>query len=137
MEKVFHVSTGRSQEIVDITHEVQKAVQDSRVTGGICLVYVPHATAAVMVNENADPNINEDILQALSALVPQGRWKHDNIDNNGAAHIKAAIIGPSQQFVVRDGRIVLGTWQSIMLADFDGPRHREVIVKMMPDQEVR
>ena len=126
----FVVRTQRAQELVDITQPVAEAVRQSGVADGICLVYVPHATAAVVINENADPNVCEDILEALGRMVPEGRWRHDRIDSNAAAHIKATLLGPSQAVPVRGGRLRLGTWQSIMLAELDGPRSRSVIVEV-------
>lgn len=122
----FNVRTSKKEEIVDITSQVAGLVKD--VKKGTVTVYVLHATAAVIINENADPNICDDILDALRNLIPQGKWKHDSIDNNGAAHIKAAILGPSETVPVKDGSLMLGTWQDIFLADFDGPRERKVIV---------
>ena len=126
----FVVRTQRMQDMVDITRPVADAVRQSGVADGICLVYVPHATAAVVINENADPNVCEDILEALGQLIPEGRWRHDRIDNNAAAHIKATILGPSETVPVRDGRLRLGTWQSLMLVELDGPRERSVIVEV-------
>ena len=126
----FLVRTTAKQEMVDITGRVADLVKQSGVTEGICLVYVPHATAAVAVNENADPNVCQDILDSLAALVPDGKWRHDRIDDNAAAHIKATILGPSQAVPVRGGRPRLGTWQSVMLVELDGPRERTVIVEV-------
>ena len=126
----FIVRTNKKQEMVDITERVADLVKQSRVSDGICLVYVPHATAAVAINENADPNVCEDILEALGNLVPEGRWRHDRIDNNAAAHIKATLLGPSQAVPVRGGRLRLGTWQSVMLVELNGPRERSVIVEV-------
>ena len=116
--------------MVDITERVADLVKQSGVSDGICLVYVPHATAAVAINENADPNVCEDILDALTHVIPEGRWRHDRIDNNAAAHIKATILGPSQAVPVRESRLRLGTWQSLMLVELDGPRERTVIVEV-------
>jgi secondary thiamine-phosphate synthase enzyme len=126
----FCVRTKRPQEMVDITGRVADLVRQSGVGDGICLVFVPHATAAVVINENADPNVCEDILDALAGLVPEGKWRHDRIDDNAAAHIKATILGPSQAVPVREGCLRLGTWQSLMLAELDGPRDRTVIVEV-------
>jgi secondary thiamine-phosphate synthase enzyme len=124
----FSIRTTKKQEMVDITPHVAELVKQSGVNEGICLVYVPHATAAVAINENADPNVCADILDALAALVPEGKWRHDRIDDNAAAHIKATILGPSQTVPVRGNRLRLGTWQSVMLVELDGPRERTVIV---------
>jgi len=126
----FSVRTRKAQEMFDITERVAEVVSRSGVSDGICLVYVPHATAAVIVNENADPNVCEDILEALARLIPEGRWRHDRVDNNAAAHIKATILGPSEAVPIRGGRLGLGTWQSLMLVELDGPRNRTVIVEV-------
>lgn len=128
----FTVKTNKREEIIDITKEVEKIVdrasdEDSKA----CLVYVSHATCAVIVNENYDENVCEDILDFLRKLIPQGKWKHDNIDNNADAHIKASIIGPSQIIPVENGKLQLGKWQGIALAEFDGPRERKIIVKIL------
>ena len=126
----FSVRTRKAQEMLDITERVAEVVSRSGVSDGICLVYVPHATAAVIINENADPNVCEDILEALARLIPEGRWRHDRVDNNAAAHIKATILGPSEAVPIRGGRLGLGTWQSLMLVELDGPRNRTVIVEV-------
>jgi secondary thiamine-phosphate synthase enzyme len=128
MQAEFTVSTHNTYEVVDITRRVAEIVADCEFDEGICSVYVPHATAAIVINENADPNIGNDLLDALDKLIPEGVWRHDRIDNNGAAHIKAAILGPGETVPVHEGRLVLGTWQAIMLVDLDGPRTRRVIV---------
>ena len=91
-------------------------------------MYVPHATAAVVINENDDQRIGLDLLDALDKLIPAGGWRHDQVDSNGAAHLKAAILGPSEMIPVQNGRLALGTWQAIMLVELDGPRDRKVIV---------
>jgi len=131
MQAEFTLSTRDEHEVVDITRQVAEIVADAGVEAGICNVYVPHATAAVVINENDDPNIGTDLLDALNKLIPQGVWRHDRVDNNGAAHIKAAILGPGETIPVRDGRLVLGTWQAIMLVDLDGPRTRRVVVTVV------
>ena len=122
--------TRKTQEMIDITQQVAEMVRGAKVADGLCLVYVPHATAAVVINENADPNVCQDILDAMGRLVPEGVWRHDRVDNNAAAHIKATILGPSETVPVRGGRLQLGTWQSLMLVEFDGPRDRTVIVEV-------
>ncbi len=124
----FTIRTKTRQEMVDLTGRVADAVKVSGIMEGICLVYVPHATAAVIINENADPNVGQDILEALAGLIPAGRWRHDRIDDNADAHIKAAILGPGESIPVQGGRLRLGTWQRIMLVELDGPRDRTVLV---------
>jgi len=129
MIKEINIKTNKKQEIVDITSKVSEIVRD--VKEGNVLVYVPHATAAVIINENYDPNICDDLLEALDKIIPSECWRHDKVDNNGAAHIKAAILGPSENVIVKDGKLMLGTWQSLMLVDLDGPRNRKVFVKVL------
>ena len=124
------IHTRKKQEMLDITSQVGEVVRRSGVANGVCLVYVPHATAAIAINENADPNVCQDILDALSRMVPEGAWRHNRVDNNAAAHIKATILGPSEAIPVREGSLRLGTWQSVMLVEFDGPRDRTVIVEV-------
>jgi secondary thiamine-phosphate synthase enzyme len=94
----------------------------------MCSVFVPHATAAVIINENDDPQVCTDVLDLLGRLIPEGVWRHDRVDGNAAAHIKASILGPSETIPVADGRLLLGTWQAIMIVDLDGPRERGVVV---------
>ena len=124
------IHTQKTQEMVDITAQVTEVVRQAGVRNGLCMVYVPHATAAVVINENADPNVCQDTLDALGRMVPEGAWRHDRVDNNAAAHIKATILGPSEMVPVRDGNLQLGTWQSLMLVEFDGPRERTLIVEV-------
>jgi len=131
MIKEFTVNSSNNQEIIDITEQVKNIVKQSKIKQGLCIVYTPHATCAVMINENWDPNVGLDILEALDKLIPQGKWKHDKVDNNGAAHIKASIIGPSEGIPIKDNELTLGRWQDIMLADFDGPKQRTIIVEII------
>ncbi|GIW41731.1 MAG: hypothetical protein KatS3mg076_2308 [Candidatus Binatia bacterium] len=130
MQREFRVRTRKKAEMIDLTRQVAEIVARDGRDAELCSVYVPHATAAVVINENADPNLCEDILEALDRLVPEGRWRHDRIDDNGAAHIKSAILGPSETVPVREGRLLLGTWQAIMLVELDGPRERRVVVTL-------
>jgi secondary thiamine-phosphate synthase enzyme len=122
------VRTNKKWEVIDITSLVSEAVRTAHVGEGLCCVYVPHATAAIVVNENDDQRIGLDLLDALDKLVAEGVWRHDQIDSNGAAHLKAAILGPSETIPIQNGRLALGTWQSVMLVELDGPRDRKVIV---------
>ena len=126
----FRVRTKHKREMIDLTRRVADVVEESGAGEGICHVYVPHATAAVIVNENDDPNLCTDILDALDRQIPGGVWRHDRIDDNGAAHIQAAILGPSETVPFAGGRLMLGTWQAIMLVELDGPRERRVIVTL-------
>jgi secondary thiamine-phosphate synthase enzyme len=126
----FSVKTDRTSQIIDITSRVSAIVRQSAVSEGICCVYTPHTTAAITINENDDPNVCDDILEALAKLIPEGIWRHDRVDNNAAAHIKASLIGPSEAIPVKDGRLLLGMWQAVMLVELDGPRERRVIVEV-------
>ena len=134
MAVVFEVSTTRSCECIDVTDRVRAIVRESGVEAGLCHVAVLHATAAIVVNENDDPNIGVDLLSALDRMVPQhAGWLHDRVDNNAAAHIKASILGPAETLPVADGDLVLGTWQGIMLVELDGPRaDRRIAVTIIP-----
>lgn len=122
------LSTNRQRELVDITAEAQRLVQRSGVADGICALYAHGATAALMIQENADPNIGQDVVDCLDKLVPPGAWLHDRIDGNGAAHIQAGIVGPSETIPIRRGALDLSTWQNVFLCEFDGPRRRRTIV---------
>jgi secondary thiamine-phosphate synthase enzyme len=127
--RTFHYRTTAHDEIIDVTADVKLAVAESGVSEGQCLVYTPHATAAVVVNENDDPNIAADLLRALEALVPtRNDWLHDRIDGNAAAHIKSAMLGPSETIPVERGRLCLGTWQNVFLVELDGPRRERKLV---------
>ena len=124
--------THAARELVDITEQVRQRVAESRVQCGTCSLYAMGATAALMIQENDDPNIVLDVLDCLDGLVPAGQWRHDRVDNNGAAHIQAGIVGPSETIPIRDGRLALSTWQNVFFCDFDGPRReRRVLVTIL------
>ncbi len=126
----LQVRTSAHAELVDITGEVQDAVRQSGVQQGVCHVYVPHTTAGVTLNENCDPTVAEDILMALDKVVPwRGGYRH--AEGNAAAHVKASLMGNSLTVFIRGGSLALGTWQGIFLAEFDGPRQRQVWVKIV------
>ena len=128
MQTTIRLRTRKKAEVVDLTKQVADAVSRSGVDEGMCTVFVRHATAAIVINENADPGFRLDLVAALDKLFPEGVWEHDKIDDNGAAHLKAAVLGPSEVVPVRDGRLLLGTWQGIALVECDGPRDREIVV---------
>ena len=124
------VRTRNKNDVVDLTRQIAELVRQADLEHGLCHVYVPHATAAIIVNENDDPQIGQDLLTALDGLIPEGVWLHDKVDENGASHLKATILGPSETIPIQRGRLALGTWQAIMLVDFDGPRDRTAIVTL-------
>jgi secondary thiamine-phosphate synthase enzyme len=121
------LSTDRERALVDITLEAQRLVKRSGVCEGICSLYAHGATAALMIQENDDPNIGEDVVDCLDQLVPKGVWRHDRIDGNGAAHIQAGIVGPSETVPIRDGQLDLSVWQNIFFCELDGPRRRRTV----------
>lgn len=123
LKSEFSVSTNDAVEVIDITDEVEKRLGE----GEACLVFTPHATAAIILNE-FEPNIKSDYEKFFSRIA-KGNWKHNSIDNNAEAHLLSALISPSIVIPVEKGKLVLGTWQSIMLVELDGPRKRRIIVK--------
>jgi secondary thiamine-phosphate synthase enzyme len=127
------VKTGRRNEFVDVTSMVADRIRESKVKSGICVVYVPHTTAAITINENADPSVKADILSQLETLVPYGAG-YSHMEGNADSHIKASMIGPSVHLIIEDGKPVLGTWQGIFFCEFDGPRSRRLFIKIIPDR---
>lgn len=121
------------KQCLEITEEVRAIVRDAGVDRGLCHVTALHATAAIVVNENDDPNIGVDLLTALDRAIPDhAGWLHDRVDGNAQAHIKAAVLGPSETIAIRDGDLLLGTWQGIILVELDGPRaERRVAVTIV------
>jgi secondary thiamine-phosphate synthase enzyme len=126
------IKSSEREEIIDITKEISGLVnENSRRSNKMCLVYVPHSTCSVIINENHDSAVKQDILKFFRKQIPAGIWKHDEVDNNADAHIKASIIGPSQIIPIKNKKLQLGSWQGIGLAEFDGPRERKVIVEVI------
>jgi secondary thiamine-phosphate synthase enzyme len=126
------VKTNAQTEMIDVTDRVRQQVTDSRMDSGLCLVFVPHTTAALTINESADPAVRQDILMVLNKIVP---WKeaYRHLEGNSPAHLKTSIIGSSEIIAVEKGRLVLGTWQGIFLCEFDGPRTRRLDVRLIPE----
>ena len=130
MSSQFSVSTHSSTELVNITSQVQNELKRAEIKSGICTVYVPHTTAGITINEGADPDVARDMVMELNKIVPlQDEYAH--AEGNSAAHIKTSLFGSSVQIPVEEGRLSLGTWQSVFLCEFDGPRNRRVIVKVI------
>jgi secondary thiamine-phosphate synthase enzyme len=128
--KEIPLETHSRVEMIDITATVQKAVREKKIEKGICLVYTPHTTAAVTINENADPDVPRDILAALDRAVPlSANYRH--AEGNSAAHVKSSLVGASELVIIENGRLVLGTWQSIFFCEFDGPRTRKVLISII------
>ena len=128
--EVITVTTNARTEFVDVTKKVRKAVDATGVNSGLCMLYVPHTTAAVTINESADPSVRSDILKVINEIVPwDANYKH--LEGNSAAHIKTSLIGSSELIMVEKGRLVLGTWQGIFFCEFDGPRTRKLHVNFI------
>lgn len=129
MLRTLDIRTGSKTELVDLTARVQEVVRDSGVTEGVCRVFVPHTTAGVTINENADPSVKADILMVLNKIISdQEPYRH--AEGNSPAHIKASLMGPHLTVFVNGNRLLLGTWQGIFFCEFDGPRSRRVHVKV-------
>ena len=128
--KKITVKTRHKQELLDITAQVDKAIREFGPLTGVCLLYVPHTTAGITINENADPAVKEDILHALSRLAPPS-LEYQHVEGNAHAHIQTSLIGHSVVVPVEDGKLRLGTWQGILFCEFDGPREREVWVTLL------
>ncbi len=128
------IKTNQRQEVINITGKVKEIVKKSEIEKGICVVYIPHTTAGILINENPDSGVREDIPTVLERLIPsKGEYKHNCIDDNAHAHVKATLIGPNETIIIEQGKLVLGTYQSIALAEFDGPRTRTVYVKIIKE----
>lgn len=126
----FNRSTSVKEEMVDITEDVRRAVTSCGVTEGVCFVHVPHTTAAVTINENADPDVRTDIIKGMKIIVPEDIG-YQHAEGNSPAHIKSSMVGNSVTVFISGGRLVLGTWQGIYFCEFDGPRTRRVEVKII------
>ncbi len=130
MNRTLTVKTNSKTEFIDITADIEKAIRSERVDDGVCFLFVPHTTAAVTINESADPSVKSDIIMVLNKIVP---WKepYRHLEGNSPAHIKASIIGPSEIIAVEGGRLKLGTWQGVFFCEFDGPRTRKIHIRLL------
>jgi len=133
MIKNITIRTNARVEFIDITSEIQNLVDEEGIKSGICYVYVPHTTAGVLINEGADPSVQRDIQRTLAELIPfDGDYLHS--EGNSPAHIKSSLTGVTQSIMIEEKKLLLGTWQSIFFCEFDGPRHRRVLVKLIKDR---
>ena len=128
--EVFSISSKKRSEMIDITGQVASAIRQSGITEGAVIVYCPHTTAAITINENADPNVIHDILSMLNELIPHDNPHFRHFEGNSDAHCKSSLIGASRQIIVKEGMLQLGTWQSVFFCEFDGPRNRRVMVQI-------
>jgi secondary thiamine-phosphate synthase enzyme len=127
---VINVKTNSRTELIDITSKIEEIISQNPITDGLCFLFVPHTTAAVTINESADPSVKSDILMVLNQMVP---WKagYRHMEGNSPAHVKSSLIGASELIPIENKRLVLGTWQGIFFCEFDGPRQRKLQVKFM------
>ncbi len=133
MIRYLNVKSRHRNEFIDITSRIEAVLGEAGIRSGLCYICVPHTTAGVTINEGADPSVQHDILQALSHLVPRDAAYH-HMEGNSDAHIKTTLVGSTQAVPIEDGRLVLGTWQSIFFCEFDGPRHRRVALEFMGEK---
>ena len=129
----LEVTTNSRTEYIDITHQIQRSVSESKIQSGLCQIFIPHTTAGVTINENADPSVIKDVSNYLGKLIPRGgglgySYKHG--EGNSDAHIKCSLTGHSVELLIHEKRLMLGTWQGIMFAEYDGPRNRRVFVQI-------
>ena len=127
----FDIRTNNQTELIPITDKIQKVVNDSEVEDGVCYIYVPHTTAAVTINENADPMVAHDILHIVNRVIPLRDSGYRHGEANSAAHIKACLFGSSETVLVQNRRLVFGRWQGIFFCEFDGPRNRSLYIKLI------
>ena len=132
---ILSVQTRERTELIDITSDINQLIKKSGVDQGLCMLYVPHTTAAVTINESADPSVKSDILMVLNQIVPwEANYRH--LEGNSPAHVKSSLMGPSELITIENRRLVLGTWQGIFFCEFDGPRTRKVRVRILKEQFV-
>ncbi len=128
---VFEVKTHAKNDLIDITSSVKNIITNSQIENGVCFIYVPHTTAGVTINENADPSVKSDILMALRNIVPDS-LPYRHLEGNSPGHVKSTLVSCSASILINNGSLSLGTWQGIFFCEFDGPRNRKVFVKIIP-----
>ncbi|HUV78999.1 MAG TPA: secondary thiamine-phosphate synthase enzyme YjbQ [Desulfobacterales bacterium] len=130
---IFTVKSGNQTELIDITAKIQDVVLSAGIGQGLCMLYVPHTTAAITINESADPSVKDDILMIIDKIIP---WKagYRHLEGNSPAHIKSTLVGSSELIAIENDRLVLGTWQGIFFCEFDGPRTRKVHVRLIAEK---
>ena len=134
MQQIIQISTDKHNGLYDITEQVERVVTKSKIKHGIVNIYAQGATAAIMIQENWDDSVQNDVITLLNKLIPSRVWEHDAQDNNGDAHLKAGIVGPSESIPIVDGKMGLSTWQNIFFCEFDGPRSkRNIVISILSD----
>lgn len=127
--KMININTPQREILINITREINNIVSESNIQNGVCRLFVPHTTAGITINENADPSVKKDIINFLGKLIPQNAG-FGHMEGNSDAHIKSTLVGPSLEILINNKRLVLGTWQGIMFAEFDGPRNRKLHIQL-------
>ena len=136
MRELIRIQTSQREQLLDITTQVRRIVQESGVRDGLLAVYAQGATAAIMIQENWDDSVQTDVVELLRKLIPRGVWRHDAQDGNGDAHLKSGLVGPSETIPVIGGELGLSTWQNVFLCEFDGPRReRTVVCTILADRQ--
>ncbi len=125
------VRTKERSQMIDITDKVSRAVDESKIENGLAIIFVPHTTAAITINENADPDVKHDLLRKLTELIPQRESYYRHNEGNSDSHVKTSLVGNSVMVLIENGKPVLGTWQGIQFCEFDGPRSREVFIRLV------
>ena len=129
-KSIINVSTHHREEFLDITSQIKDVVKTSGITDGICVIFIPHTTASVTINENADPDVRSDIIAFLNKLIPKNA-NFDHFEGNSDAHIKSSMMGFSETIIIQNSQLILGTWQGIYFAEFDGPRTRKIHISII------
>ncbi len=130
VQKDFRVNTSTRNQMVDISRQVASIVNESGVSAGDAIVYCPHTTAAITINENADPTVAKDMLLTFGELIPKSNSQYRHLEGNSDSHCKSSLVGCSEQIIIKDGALMLGSWQGIFFCEFDGPRSRRVLVQV-------
>ena len=128
--KILEVKTSKKIEFIDITNQIYKIIKEENIKNGVCYLFIPHTTAGITINEDADPSVKEDIINMLNKIVPEN-WNYEHLEGNSPAHIKSSLVGHSEVIFIENGELALGTWQGIFLCEFDGPRRRKVLIKII------
>ncbi len=132
MTDIINIKSNKRIEMLDVTGHINSLVIKSEILNGICIIHIPHTTAAITINENADIATSKDIINKLSSMIPYGEG-YSHMEGNSDAHIKTSLFGPSLTLIIENGRLLLGTWQSVFFCEFDGPRNRKIFIKLISD----
>ena len=130
MTDIINIKSNKRIEMLDVTGHINSLVIKSEILNGICIIHIPHTTAAITINENADIATSKDIINKLSSMIPYGEG-YSHMEGNSDAHIKTSLFGPSLTLIIENGRLLLGTWQSVFFCEFDGPRNRKIFIKLI------